>query len=545
MEAPRLYLSSKKILDNIKKLGADSGKLGGKATYIFNRIVMVKKPLIEGVSFNVSLLPLNEDVYMTESKSVEGVMRGVYYVGEPVLGLLPNFKREDDVSPTDLMLEWGVKLELFKLESEKFQEHTKKAGKYCKATEIAFTIFLQCFKHKTYPEDAVGVSIPRRRWCKAIRMQLLRGHVKRITEMLDRRESERLKLEGIVEGSERLQDSSNKPIGIEPPSKPTTEDNNLNGELRSEDMTPKSPGMFVLPVMNVKMKSTRNFISCEDPSPLCRQSSSSILTKGTPSPSPSISRQPSFNARAGIAAVEPSKTEITDMRSLSIDVSAKLTRRSSRRYASMELRRAPSVESHKVTTMPCPLELASSSSNLMMDSESSKDSGIGLGTKIEESQENMSLVLPQFLLNKSASGNFPVREGAKRRVGSFIKSNTSSRNLSISDPDSSPSTPTRHLSRANSIILSAATQAALAMVAAQRAVPSEDSDDVILGPDPGGDVDLDSIKSGDVTRQSSMDMMFPILPSILLPIEEGPVQSEEGVVAISPTSLLPKINHSE
>jgi hypothetical protein len=83
------------------------------------------------------------------------------------------------------------------------------------------------------------------------------------------------------------------------------------------------------------------------------------------------------------------------------------------------------------------------------------------------------------------------------------------------------------------------------MVAAQRAVPSEDSDGVILGPDPGGDVDLDSIKSGDVTRQSSMDMMFPILPSILLPIEEGPVQSEEGVVAISPTSLLPKINNSQ
>jgi hypothetical protein len=537
MEAPRLYLSSKKILDNIKKLDADSGKLAGKATYIFNRIVMVKKPLIEGVPFNVSLLPLNEDVYMAESGNI---MRGICYVGEPVLGILPNiFERDKYVPPTDLMLEWGVKLALFQSESEKFQEHTKKAGKYCKATGDAFSIFLQCFKHQTYAEDAVGVSIPRRRWCKAIRMQLLRGHVKRITEMLDRRESERLNIEegeaGTLEGlSERLKESSNKPIDIKSLSKPTTGNNsNLSGELGSEDMIPESPGMFMLPVMKVKMKSTRNLFNCEDVPPLCRQSSSSISTKSIPSPTTGLSRRPSLNSGAVNAAVEPSRTEITNLKSLSIDGSGKLTRKISNRYTSMEITRAPSVESQKVTTSPGPLKSTLSSNNLSTDSDSSKlqDIGKGLGTKMEESQENMSLVLPHFLSNKSASVTFPLHEGVKRRNGSI----SSNRKLSMSDPDISP--PKNYLPRVNCITLSAATQAALAMMAAQKAV-SEDSDDkAILDPDSGGDVDSKSIKSYDLSRQSSMNMLFPVLPSILLPIEEGPVQSEEGVVAIPTTSF--------
>jgi hypothetical protein len=172
MVAPRLYLSSRKILENLKKLDTNSGIMSGKqkALYIFNRIVMVKKPLVEGVSFNVSLLPLNEDIQTAEVGNVEGSIR-VDYNGEPILGPLPNIFTHDGIeeSPTDLMLEWGAKLVLFQTESDKFQEQTTKAGKYCKATGEAFAKFLNCFKHKVYAEDAINVSIPRRRWCKAIR----------------------------------------------------------------------------------------------------------------------------------------------------------------------------------------------------------------------------------------------------------------------------------------------------------------------------------------------------------------------------------------
>jgi hypothetical protein len=306
MEAPRLYLSSKGVLDKLKKSENNSVILAGKAMYIFNRIVMVKKPLVDGVSFNVSILPLSEDPPSSPgNKDVD--IRGLDYVGEPILGPLPNiFKHDEDELPTDLMLEWGEKLADFQVESDAYQEHTTKAGKYCKATGDAFAIFLQCFKHKTYPEDAVGVSIPRRRWCKAIRMQLLRGHVKRITEMLDRRESDRLKilignqgecvpgiqdltLDGLSKKLQELSDKSGDTTRRN--SEASIESNDLSGECESDNIMSENTGMFTLPMMKIKTRSKINLLNTEDVAPTRRISG---ISKSC-NPSPTLSRQSSIS----------------------------------------------------------------------------------------------------------------------------------------------------------------------------------------------------------------------------------------------------------
>jgi hypothetical protein len=556
MVAPRLYLSSRKILENLKKLDTNSGIMSGKqkALYIFNRIVMVKKPLVEGVSFNVSLLPLNEDIQTAEVGNVEGSIR-VDYNGEPILGPLPNIFTHDGIeeSPTDLMLEWGAKLVLFQTESDKFQEQTTKAGKYCKATGEAFAKFLNCFKHKVYAEDAINVSIPRRRWCKAIRKQLLRGHVKRITEMLDERESKRLKMligkiddstTGIEEGeagnleglSERLQELSNKSICLKPLRKPTSEDG--SDKIGSGDMTPDSPGMFLLPVIRVKLRSKANLMSThseegDGQSPLRGQSP--VSRSGMSSPAVGLSRQSSMNMSAANTALEPLGTETTSSRSNSIDESGDHRRRRSRRNMSTERERSPSVESLKYTSFSSPLKVALLLNNLKMDG----DSGNGVGTEVEHSQ------------------NPSIYDSSRSRVGSQSELDTSSH-------------PGRISSRASSIVFSAATQAALAMMAGHK-VPLGSNDEATsnLDPhlDPDEDIYSDGVSSSDVSRHNSVNTILPIVQSALLPIEVGPViataprksvrllpieemsqkegaSQKEGVVGIPPTSFLPNIKNS-
>jgi hypothetical protein len=548
MEAPRLYLSSKKILENVKKIDIiqenktimHSGIK--KAMYIFNRIVMIKKPKEEGVSFNVSLLPLMEDLQIAERSNI--CFNVDYGPLIPVLGLLPNIFRRDEIGEapvTDLMLEWGRKLALYQSETVKFQEHTNEAGKYCKATGDAFASFLGCFKHKTYAEDAIGVSIPRRRWCKAIRMQLLRGHVQRITEMLDRRERERVKMLGgeyplgiengvigILDGlSERLEELTDMPINTKVLSltKPITDDKseklNLIGEVVLGDMTPNSPGLFLIPLIKVKIKSNTNLLNSGFSSPLV--SNRSLSKSGFSSPTSGLSRQSSLNMDAVGTALE--KTE-TDIKPQSMDESGSHARRRSRRYTSMEIKRAPSTS--PLTTLR------------KQDSNSGIESGIGFAQRSPRSMTSMSLLLPQ-----SSSSNIPI-----------IREGIASRNNSVTVSDSP--IPMRVMSRANSIVLSAATQAALAMMAATKGIPTTkskaecaDSDDETtsspaVSTHSDQDSDLDGV--GCFSRQSSLNK-FPILHSMLQSIEEGPVQWEmsgkvemsgkEGAIGIPPTSFLP------
>jgi hypothetical protein len=98
--------------------------------------------------------------------------------------------------------------------------------------------------------------------------------------------------------------------------------------------------------------------------------------------------------------------------------------------------------------------------------------------------------------------------------------------------------PVRHLSRANSVVLSAATQAALAMFEAQKAAYKLkiDSDD---SANSDSDNDENGAASDAVSRQNSrLNVLFP---SKLLPIKEMPIQSEEGVVITLQDSKLPNI----
>jgi hypothetical protein len=143
-------------------------------------------------------------------------------------------------------------------------------------------------------------------------MQLLRGHVKRITEMLDRRESDRLKmligeqgecLPGIEDGevetldglSKKLQELSDKPINIRPLLKQSAEDkigkSDLCVELDSGNITPEDT--FLLPMIKIKARSRTSLLDSEDViedvSPLRRRSST--LKSGTQSPA--LSRQSS------------------------------------------------------------------------------------------------------------------------------------------------------------------------------------------------------------------------------------------------------------
>mmetsp|Transcript_28108 Transcript_28108/g.26962 ORF Transcript_28108/g.26962 Transcript_28108/m.26962 type:complete len:636 (+) Transcript_28108:154-2061(+) len=537
MVAPRLYLSSKKILENLKKLDTNSGIMSGKqiAMYIFNRIVMVKKPLIEGISFNVSLLSLNEDIQTAEIGNVEASIM-VDYDGEPILGPLPNIFTHDGIeeSPTDLMIEWGAKLLLFQRESDNFQEQANKAGNCCKATGEAFVKFLDCFKHKTYAEDAINVSIPRRRWCKAIRKQLLRGHVKRITEMLDERERKRLKMliekindssTGIKEGeagnleelSKRLQELSNKSVHLEPLLKPTSE--NDSNKFGTGDMTPDSPGMFLLPVMKVRLRSKANLVSThseegDGQSPVSR-SEMSLPPVGLSRQSSMNSRKSSMNMSAVHTALEPLKTETTSSRSNSIDERGDHRRRRNRRHTHTEIKSSPRVRSPSVESAPSsPLKVALSLSNLNMDG----DGGKGVGTEVEHSR------------NRSMSNS---------RIGVG--------------------------SRVSSIVFSAATQAAL--MAGHKVAPHS-NDEATSSPDspldPDEDTYSDGVRSNDVSRSNSVNPLLPIVQSVLLPVEEGPViatapkkllrllpieersekegvSQREGVVGIPPTSFLPNI----
>lgn len=532
MEAPRLYLSSKKILENIKKIDHIQEKKsilhsGNQiAVYIFNRIVMVKKPKEVGVSFHVSLLPLMEDVQIAGG-SMEGVINVNYRPLVPVLGLLPNIFRRDKIGEapvTDLMLEWGRKLALYQSETAKFQKHTTEAGKYCKATGDAFASFLGCFKHKTYAEDAIGVSIPRRRWCKAIRMQLLRGHVRRVTEMLDRRERERLKMLdgdnlpgiengviGILDGlSERLEELTNIPISTKLLSltKPTTDDKTEKldsiGVVVLGDMTPISPGLFLIPLSKVKIKLNTNPLNSGFSTP-------PVPKSGFSSPACGLSRQSSFNIDAASTALEELDTVIKPQ---SMDESGSRPRRRSRRYTSMEIRKAPSTS--PLTTLQ------------KQDSNSGIESNIRIAQRSPRSTTSMSLLLPK------SSSNIPIREGI------------ASRNNSITVSDSP--IPMRISSRANSIVLSAATQAALAMMAATKGISlteNVDSDDEsssspAVSTHSDQEMDLDGV--GCFSRQSSLNK-FPVLHSMLQSIEEGPLQWEmsgkEGVIGMPPASFLP------
>jgi hypothetical protein len=114
------------------------------------------------------------------------------------------------------------------------------------------------------------------------------------------------------------------------------------------------------------------------------------------------------------------------------------------------------------------------------------------------------------------------------------------------------------MSRANSIVLSAATQAALAMMAATKGIPITkskaecvDSDDETnsspaVSTHSDQESDLDGV--GYFSRQSSLNK-FSVLHSMLQSIEEGPLQWEmsgkvemsgkEGVIGIRPSSCLP------